>query len=170
MNGEIRAGHRYHAADAPTGSIPPALSATRSGIELLRDMIAGKLPGPGIARTLNFLLVAVDDGYAEFHGVPLEEHYNPAGTVHGGWTGTLLDSALGCAVQTKVAAGFASTTIEYKVNLVRPMFKDTGRVVCAARVIHMGRTTAVSEATLKTADGKLVAIGTETCSIFPLKA
>lgn len=168
MNDTIRAGHRYHRADTPVASIPPALFAARSGIELLRDMLAGKLPGPAIAKTLNFTLVAVDDGYAEFHGVPLEEHYNPAGTVHGGWAGTILDSALGCAVQTKVPAGFASTTVEFKVNLMRPMFKDTGRVICAARVIHFGRTTAVSEATLKTQDGKLVAIGTETCSVFAL--
>jgi uncharacterized protein (TIGR00369 family) len=78
----------------------------------------------------------------------------------------LLDSALGCCVQTKLPAGFGYTTIEFKVNLIRPLFANSGEVVCEGRVVHFGRTTAVSEATLKTAEGKLVAMGTETCAIF----
>ena len=162
-------GERYYSADTEAGCVPPAIAASKAGMELFHDMLAGRLPVAPIAKTLNFKLVAVADGYAEFRGVPLLEHYNPAGTVHGGWAATLLDSALGCCVQTKLPAGAAYTTVEFKVNLIRPMSKDTGEVTCAARVVHMGRTTAVSEATLKSADGKLIAIGTETCALVQLK-
>jgi uncharacterized protein (TIGR00369 family) len=90
------------------------------------------------------------------------------GTVHGGWAATLLDSALGCAVHTLLDRGEAYTTAEFKVNLTRPITPKTGEVVCEGKVFHKGRTLAVSEATLKDANGKLLAFGTETCSIFPV--
>ncbi|TKD44681.1 MAG: PaaI family thioesterase, partial [Mesorhizobium sp.] len=89
------------------------------------------------------------------------------GGVHGGWAATLLDSALACSVQTLLDKGEAYTKAEFKVNLTRPITPTTGEVVCEGRVVHKGRTLAVSEATLKDADGKLLAFGTETCSIFP---
>ena len=88
--------------------------------------------------------------------------------MHGGWAATLLDSALGCAVHSTLDKGEAYTTVEFKVNLTRPITPKTGEVVCEGRVIHKGRTLAVSEATLKDKDGKLLAFGTETCSIFPV--
>jgi uncharacterized protein (TIGR00369 family) len=150
------------------GTIPLARLHDTPGIDLFREMLAGKLPPAHIAKLMNFTLADVDDGMALFRGRPLLEHYNPAGSVHGGWMATLLDSALGCCVMTKLPAGTGYTTIEFKVNLIRPLFANSGEVVCEARVVHMGRTTAVSEGTLKTADGKLVATGTETCAIFPL--
>jgi uncharacterized protein (TIGR00369 family) len=166
----MKPGSRYYRPDAPSGCVPPADMRNRAATDIFADMLAGKYPVAPIAKTLNFKLTEVSDGFAEFRGVPLVEHYNPAGSVHGGWTATLLDSALGCCVHTKVPAGMAYTTIEFKVNLLRPMFEDTGEVICQGRVLHFGRTTAVSEATLKTADGKLIAIGTETCAIFPFPA
>lgn len=156
------------AENAEAGTIPIELVRQKSGMELFGEMIAGRLPPAPIARTLNFKLSEVSDGVAVFRGVPLFEHYNPLGTVHGGWMATLLDSALGCCVHTKLPAGVGYTTIEFKVNLTRPLFKESGEVVCEGRVVHFGRTTAVSEATLRTADGKLVAMGTETCAIFPI--
>ncbi|MCU0790614.1 MAG: PaaI family thioesterase [Nitratireductor sp.] len=154
--------------DVAAGIIPLDRLRDTAGIELFREMLAGNLPPAHIAKLMNFNLTDVDDGMARFFGRPLLEHYNPAGSVHGGWMATLLDSALGCCVMTKLPAGVGYTTIEFKVNLIRPLFANSGDVVCEARVVHMGRTTAVSEGTIKTLDGKLVATGTETCAVFPL--
>ena len=159
---------RILAENAEVGCISPELPLTRSGLELMRDMLAGRIPNPPIGRQLNFKLTAADEGMVEFRGIPLFDFYNPAGTVHGGWAATLLDSALGASVNTRLPAGMGHTTIEFKVNLVRPISAETGEVIARGTVIHFGRTTAVSEATLKTADGKLLALGTETCAIFPL--
>ena len=161
---------RYFTDGTATGPIPMELARTRRGIDLFQDMIAGKLPAAPIAKTLNFTLVRAEEGVVEFRGYPLAEHYNPLGTVHGGWPATILDSALGCCVHTMLPAGTGYTTIEFKVNLMRPMSEKTGEVICIGRVVHLGRTTAVSEATLKTGDGKLIAFGTETCAIFPMPA
>ena len=102
-----------------------------------------------------------------FRGLPGERHLNPLGGVHGGWAATIMDSALACAVQTMLQKGEAYTTAEFKVNLTRPLMPGMGEVVCEGRVVHRGRTLAVSEATLKDRNGKLLAFGTETCSIFP---
>ena len=160
--------NRVMPADTAAGTIPIDLAQKHSGLELMAMMVAGELPPPPIARTLNFKLTEAEKGRAVFRGIPLFDHYNPLGTVHGGWPATILDSALGCAVQTMLPSGTGYTTVEFKVNLVRPMFETTGEVVCEGTVIHMGRTIATSEATLKNAEGKLIAHGTETCAIFPL--
>lgn len=138
-----------------------------NGLQQMQAMLDGKLPPPPIAQTLDFTLLRVSKGEVIFQGSPKFRHYNPMGTVHGGWYATLLDSALGCAVHTMLKKGEAYTTAEFKVNLTRPITPRTGEVVCEGRVIHKGRTLAVSEATLKDRDGKLLAFGTETCSIFP---
>ncbi|RUW87115.1 PaaI family thioesterase [Mesorhizobium sp. M8A.F.Ca.ET.023.01.1.1] len=138
-----------------------------TGLELLQRIIDGKCPAPPISFQLSFALTEVSEGRAVFRGVPSERHLNPLGSVHGGWAATLLDSALGCAVQTLLEKGEAYTTAEFKVNLTRPITPRTGEVVCEGKVVHKGRTLAVSEATLKDAGGKLLAFGTETCSIFP---
>ncbi|MFZ1816044.1 MAG: PaaI family thioesterase [Rhizobiaceae bacterium] len=150
------------------GCIPHDFVASHTGIELFDMMIAGKLPAPPIARTMNMTLAEASKGRAVFRGIPGHQHYNPLGSVHGGWAATILDSALGCAVHTMLPAGTAYATIEFKVNLVRPMFENTGEVVCTGTVIHFGRTIATSEAWLEAADGKLIAHGTETCAIFPM--
>jgi uncharacterized protein (TIGR00369 family) len=149
------------------GTIPHEDLAQFSGLELLQRIIDGQYPAPPIGATLNYALVEVSEGRAVFRGVPSERHLNPLGTVHGGWAATLLDSALACAVQTLLVKGEAYTTAEFKVNLVRPITPQTGEVVGEGRVVHKGRTLAVSEATLKDRSGKLLAFGTETCSIFP---
>jgi len=151
------------------GSLPPEKMMEISGLDLLQQMMDGKLPAPTIGRTMNFVLSDASDGVAVFRGIALLDHYNPAGTVHGGWAATIMDSALGCAVHTKMQPGMGYSTIEFKVHLVRPIFANTGEVICEGRVVHIGRTIATSEATLKTVEGKLLAHGTETCAIFPLK-
>ncbi len=147
-------------------SIKPELFAKHSGLELLQMMVAGELPGPPIAKLMNFYLSEVDKGYAVYRGIAKLDHYNPAGTVHGGWPATLMDSALGCAVQSMLPAGMLFTTIEFKINFVRPLFDNSGEVICQGSIVHFGRTTATSEAKLKRSDGKLVAHGTATCAIF----
>lgn len=150
------------------GTIPREDVSLYSGIELLQRLIDGHYPAPPIGERLNFGLSEVSEGRAVFRGLPGERHLNPLGSVHGGWTGTIMDSALACAVQTLLARGEAYTTVEYKVNLTRPITARTGEVVCEGRVVSKGRTIAVSEATLKDKNGKLLAFGTETCTIFPV--
>jgi uncharacterized protein (TIGR00369 family) len=150
------------------GTIPHEDVHLYSGAELLQRVVDGLYPAPPIAAAMNFGLTEVESGRAVFRGLPGERHLNPLGTVHGGWAATLLDSALGCAVHSTLEKGEAYTTVEFKVNLTRPITPRTGEVVCEGRVIHKGRTLAVSEATLKDKDGKLLAFGTETCSIFPV--
>jgi len=150
------------------GTIPREDVGLYSGLELLQRLIDGHYPAPPIGERLNFGLTEVSEGRAVFRGLPGERHLNPLGSVHGGWAGTIMDSALACAVQTLLAKGEAYTTVEFKVNLTRPITSRTGEVVCEGRVVSKGRTIAVSEATLKDKDGKLLAFGTETCTIFPV--
>lgn len=157
-----------HFSPLGLGTIPHEDVHLYSGRELLQRVVDGLYPAPPIAGLLNFTLTEVDEGRAVFRGLPGERHLNPLGSVHGGWAATLLDSALGCAVHSTLARGEAYTTAEFKVNLTRPITPATGEVVCEGRVIHKGRTLAVSEATLKDGSGKLLAFGTETCSIFPV--
>ena len=150
------------------GVSPQADMARLSGIELLQRVIDGDYPAPSIAQRMNFALVEVSEGRAVFQGMPGERHLNPLGGVHGGWAATIMDSALGCCVHTLMAAGEAYSTAEMKVNYTRPITPRTGLVTCEGKVVHRGRTLAVSEARLTDAAGKLLAFGTETCSIFPL--
>ncbi len=149
------------------GSIPLDEALKYTGLELLQRLIDGHYPAPSIGARMNFGLVEIGEGRAVFRGLPGERHLNPLGTVHGGWAATILDSALGCAVHTTMARGEAYTTVEFKVNLMRPITPKTGLVTCEGTVISRGRTIAVSEAKLVDANGKLLAFGTETCSIFP---
>ena len=150
------------------GTIPFEDIARFSGIELLQRIIDRKYAAPPISALLNLALTEVSEGRAVFRGLPGERHLNPLGGVHGGWAATIMDSALACSVQTLLEKGEAYTTAEFKVNLIRPITPKTGEVVCEGRVVHKGRTLAVSEATLKDGQGKLLAFGTETCSIFPV--
>jgi uncharacterized protein (TIGR00369 family) len=150
------------------GTVPHEDLAKYAGLDLLQRLIAGEYPAPPIAGLLNFTLVEVAEGRAVFVGLPGERHLNPLGGVHGGWTAAIMDSALACCVQTTLQKGEAYTTAEFKVNLTRPILPGMGEVVCEGRVVHKGRTLAVSEASLKDKNGKLLAFGTETCSIFPL--
>ncbi|WP_421852242.1 PaaI family thioesterase [Oricola sp.] len=151
------------------GIIPRDMLATRSGLDSLRALIAGDVPAPPISKTLAFALVEVDEGRAVFKGMPSERVLNPLGVVHGGWAATLMDSALGCAVQTTLKPGEAYTTAEFKVNLLRPIMPDTGEVTCVATIVSRGRTIGVSECRVIDGRDRILAFGTETCSIFPIK-
>ena len=144
----------------------PKAAAGRSGIELLREVFAGKLPAPPITATMGFRGVEVADGRAVFEGEPGEHLYNPIGSVHGGFAMALLDSAMGCAIHTTLQAGERYTTLEVKTNFVRPITVETGLVRCEGVVIHRGATIATAEGRLVAADtGKLLAHGSTTCLI-----
>ncbi|HEY4957390.1 MAG TPA: PaaI family thioesterase [Caldimonas sp.] len=141
-------------------------AAGKSGLQLFQAMIAGALPAPPICKTLDFILVEAEFGRIVFQGRPGFAHYNPMGSVHGGWFATLLDSALGCAVQSILPAGKAYTTAELKVNIVRPLSDKVPFVRAEAKIIHGGNRMATADARLTGADGKLYAHGSATCFIF----
>jgi len=140
-----------------------------SGLDFLKGIVDGRQPSPPISELLGFHLVEVEDGRAVFEGVPDFHHYNPIGTVHGGFAATLLDSALGCAIFSTLLKGDTWTTLELKLNYVRPMSKDTGLVRAEGRIIHRGRTVATAQGELKDGAGKLYAHASTTCMIFPAK-
>ncbi|MCQ3943370.1 MAG: PaaI family thioesterase [Alphaproteobacteria bacterium] len=139
------------------------------GLSFLQGIVEGRRPAPPMADTLGFRLIAVEKGRALFEGLPQERHYNPIGVVHGGLAMTLLDSALGCAVHSMLDRGETYTTLEIKVNLVRPITRDTGPIRAEGRIVYRGRTVGTSEGDLKDAGGKLYAHATTTCMIFPAK-
>ena len=144
-----------------------AAGATMTGLEYMTAVITGKVPPPPIAVTMNLRPVELEEGRVVFEGLPGEEHYNPIGVVHGGYAATLLDSALGCAVHTTLPAGVAYTSLGIEAKFVRPLTRDTGRVLCEATVLYRGRRQATAEATLTAAAcGKLLGSGTATCMIL----
>ena len=139
------------------------------GLKVLQDMIAGIHPSPPISQSLHFVLSEAEEGRVVFRGMPLHEHMNPLGSIHGGWVATIMDSALACAAMTTLQPGEAYATAEFKVNLVRPLLPGMGEVTCEGKLVHRGRTLATSEAYLRDGNGKLLAHGTETSSIFPIE-
>jgi len=137
-----------------------------SGVEFLQRIVSGELSPPPFAALLNFDLVEVSEGRATFAVNPAEYHYNPIGVVHGGLAATLLDSAMGCAVHSMLPAGAGYTTLEIKVNFIRAMTAETGRVRCEAKIVHSGARTATAEGRIVDEAGKLYAHGTTTCLIL----
>ncbi|HEX8366903.1 MAG TPA: PaaI family thioesterase [Allosphingosinicella sp.] len=137
-----------------------------TGLELLRAMVAGELPAPPMAERLGFLLAEVGEGRVAFEGVPDAGLLNPLGTVHGGYALTLIDSAAGCAVHSRLAAGTFYTTLETKVNFVRAIKPNGARVRCEGTVLSLGRQIGTAEARLTSVDGALLAHGTSTLMIF----
>lgn len=138
-----------------------------SGLEFLNAMLRGDLPGPPIAKTLGFHMTEVDEGRSVFVSEPREEYYNPIRTVHAGYTATLLDSCMACAVLSTLPKGTGFTTMEFKVSLLRPMTKDTGLVRAEGTILSRGRRGATAEGRLTDHRGKLIAHATTTCLIFP---
>jgi uncharacterized protein (TIGR00369 family) len=153
-----------------SGVVPLETILATSGLEFLQAMVDGRHPQPPMAATLGFRLVEVAQGRAVFEGLPEFRHYNPIGTVHGGFAATLLDSALGCAVFSTMAKGETWTTLELKFNLVRPITKDTGPVRAEGRIVHRGRAVATADGDLRDQAGKLLAHASTTCMVFPAKA
>ena len=143
-----------------------AVAAEMSGLEYIRAIFEGRLPPPPIAATMGFVGREAEEGRAVFLGEAGEYLYNPIGVVHGGFAMTLLDSALGCAVHTTLSRGEWYTTLETKVNFVRPVTATTGPVRCEGTVISRGRRVATAEGKLiAERTGKVLAHGTTTCLI-----
>lgn len=140
------------------------------GIAVFEAVFAGTAPRVPIGDTLDFLPILVEPGRAVFQGRPGLRHYNPLGTVHGGWFATLLDSALGVAVHSALPAGKGYTTLELKVNMIRALTDKVPRVRAEGRLIHLGGQTAVADARLTGPDGRLYAHATTTCLVFELAA
>lgn len=140
-----------------------------SGLEFMQGILDGKNPAPPIGATMGYALHEVADGRVVFRGTPQFDVTNPMGTVHGGWYGTLLDSAMACAVMTRVPRGAVYTTLEYKVNITRPI--PLGMTIdCTGLVNHSGRSTGVASGEIRgVEDGKLYATGSTTCIIMPIQ-
>ncbi|WP_382156158.1 PaaI family thioesterase [Hydrogenophaga sp. ANAO-22] len=153
-------------AGAGVGLANPADLAGLTGMQQMQAMLDGKLPYPHIADTLDFSLVEIGEGRAVFQGQPQLKHYNPLGTVHGGWYATLLDSAVGCAVHTVMPVGRAYTTAELSVNIVRAASYRSGPLRAIGTVVHAGRQLATAEGRIVGPDGKLYAHATTTCLVF----
>jgi uncharacterized protein (TIGR00369 family) len=145
---------------------PQEQIASRTGMQMFEAIFAGDLPPAPIGDTLDFVPIHMEPGAAVFQGRPQRRHYNPLGTVHGGWFATLLDSAVGCAVHSTLPAGKGFTTLELKVNMVRPLNDQVPLVRAEGKVIHAGRQVATAEGRIVGPDGKLYAHATTTCLIF----
>ncbi|HKJ35194.1 MAG TPA: PaaI family thioesterase [Solirubrobacterales bacterium] len=138
-----------------------------TGIEQMQAIMDSDVPPPPIAVLMRMAPVELAEGRVAFRGEPSEEHYNPIGTVHGGYAATLLDTVLGCAVQTTLAPGEAYTTQSLEAKMVRPITRETGPVVGTGEVAHRGRRQATATAEIRAeASGKLLAHGTSTLMIL----
>ena len=136
------------------------------GLEFFRQMMTGALPPPPLLALLGIRLTHVEAGHVVFEGEVQESFYNGLGVAHGGYAATMLDSALGCAINTSMPAGRRFTTLELKINYTRPLRKELGVLRCEAHVIHVGNRTATSEGRILDASGKIYAHGTTTCIVL----
>ena len=152
----------------------PAANATelgrRGGLELMRAMIAGEIAAPPVMHLIDMGRMEADEGRVAVELIPQEFHYNPLGTVHGGVLSTLLDTAAACAVHTTLPAGIGYTSLDLNAKFLRPVTVASGNLRCAGRVLQRGRRTALAEARLTDAAGRLVAHATSSCLIFPIEA
>jgi uncharacterized protein (TIGR00369 family) len=143
-----------------------AKAATMTGLDYLQAILDGEIPSAPIASHLNMEFVSVEPGTAVMAATPDESHYNPIGTVHGGFFATLLDSVCGCAVQTTLPAGTMYTSLDLNVSFLRGITTETGRVVATGRVTKPGSRAAFVQADIKDASGRLLATATSTCLVF----
>lgn len=164
---ETTANPRAHSFswDDPTPTVMAGLD--RTGLEIWQAIAAGELPRPPIGALVDFSLPLVEEGKIAFSAPTAEWMLNPLGSVHGGIIATMLDSCTGCAVQTTLPAGLGYTTLELKVNFVRGVAPDAGRLLATGEVLHRGGTVATAEGKLTAeSDGRLLAHATATCLIL----
>jgi uncharacterized protein (TIGR00369 family) len=150
------------------GVTPAEVMASMPGIDFVRAIFAGKLPAPPIMQTIEPFDFTAEPGLVVMHSMPGFRHYNPIGSVHGGYAATLLDSAMGMAVHTTLPAGTGYTTLEFKISFIKGMTKDTGPVRTEGRTLNVGRRTATAEARITDTKGRLLAHATTTCLVFEI--
>jgi uncharacterized protein (TIGR00369 family) len=150
------------------GVTPPEIMASMPGIEFVRGIFSGKLPAPPIMQTVEPFDSTADPGLVVMYSVPGFRHYNPIGSVHGGYAAILLDSAMGLAVHSMLPAGSGYTTLEFKISFIRGMSKDTGPVRTEGKVLNVGRRAATAEARITDSSGRLLAHATTTCLVFEI--
>ena len=150
----------------------PQLSAeagrTMAGLDLMRALRDGTVPPPPVINLVGISLAEVDAGRVVMNLTPAEYHYNPLGTMHGGILATLLDSVMGCAVHTTLPKGRGYTSLEIKVNYVRAVTNASGELSAEGKIVHGGRRSAVAEARVVDAKGRLCATASTTCLVFDL--
>jgi uncharacterized protein (TIGR00369 family) len=156
------------APEVEYGVTPTEVMASMSGLDFVRAIFSGKLPSPPIMQTVEPFDSTAEPGVIVFHSVPGFRHYNPIGSVHGGYAAILLDSAMGLAVQSTLPAGSGYTTLEFKISFIRGMTKDTGPVRTEGRTLNVGRRAATAEARITDAKGRLLAHATTTCLVFEI--
>ena len=150
------------------GVTPTAVMASMPGIDFVRAIFAGKLPEPPVMQTIEPFDCTAEPGIVVINSIPGFRHYNPIGSVHGGYAATLLDSAMGLAVHTMLPAGTGYTTLEFKISFIKGMTKDSGAVRSEGRTLNVGRRTATAEARITDAKGRLLAHATTTCLVFEI--
>jgi uncharacterized protein (TIGR00369 family) len=153
-------------SDRSYGTVSAERRKEMSGLEFVQGMVSGALPHNMIAGTLGYVIAEAEPGRVVITADPDEKLLNPAGTVHGGFSATLLDSCMGLAIQTLVEKGFSSTTLEFKISLVRPITPQTGPIRAEGVVLQSGRRVGTAEGRIVDGAGKLLATGTTTCLIF----
>ena len=156
---------------APTseyGVTPPEVAASMAGIDFVRAIFAGELPTPPIMQTIEPFDSTAEPGVVVIHSIPAFRHYNPIGSVHGGYAATLLDSAMGLAIHSMLPAGSGYTTLEFKVSFIKGMSKESGIVRTEGRTLSVGRRAATAEARITDASGRLLAHATTTCLVFEI--
>lgn len=150
------------------GVVPVSVLASMDGVDFVRSVFDGKLPQPPIMQNIEPFDCTAEPGLVVLHSVPGLRHYNPIGSVHGGYAATLLDSAMGLAVHSQCPKGIGYTTLEFKVSFIRGMTKDSGTVRTEGRTLSFGRRAAKAEARITDAKGRLLAHATTTCLVFDL--
>jgi len=150
------------------GVVDPVIATSGSGLDFLRSMLERHVPSPPFSETTDIWMVSAETGRVVFEAMPSGRFYNPMGVIHGGWIATLLDSCMGCVVQSTLKAGQSYTTIEMKTLFVRAARAETGLLRCEATLLHSGRRVASSEGKVFDREGRLIAHGSETCLITNL--
>ncbi|XUM24681.1 PaaI family thioesterase [Bradyrhizobium oligotrophicum S58] len=150
------------------GVVPLAVLASMPGLDFVRSIFAGTLPQPPIMQTVAPFDCSAEPGQVVMHSVPALRHYNPIGSVHGGYAAILLDSAMGLAVDTMCPQGSGYTTLEFKVSFIKAMTESTGIVRTEGRTLSFGRRAATAEARIADSQGRLLAHATTTCLVFEL--
>src|SRR5215470_18517157 len=148
------------------GIVSEAKRKQMTGLEFVSGLATGALPLNTIARTLGYDVAEAEKGRVVVTLVPTDAHLNPAGTVHGGLSATLLDSCMGLAVHSTLEKGLGQTTLEFKISLVRPLTPETGTIRAEGTVVFRGRRVGTAEGRVTDSTGRIIAHGTTTCLIF----